>query len=146
MKRSGWNVVLAGLVGVAGLTGVLGAQSAAQQTAPATKQQAATDEFLKGTVAKETPGLVLPVLIKKVMPKYTPDAMRAKIQGNVKVQVVVAPDGTVARARVVESLDKTTGLDDAALAAAKQYEFTPAKVAERAVPVAVDIYLEFKLH
>jgi TonB family protein len=104
------------------------------------------DEFLKGTVAQDMPGLTQPVLTKEVKPKYTPDAMRAKIQGRVKIQMVVATDGTVDRARVVESLDAATGLDAAALAAAKQYVFTPAKLRDRVVPVAVDVYLEFRLH
>jgi TonB family protein len=125
--------------------GVVLAQSAPPQTKPQASP-APVDEFLKGTVAQDMPGLTQPVLTKEVKPKYTPDAMRAKIQGRVKIQMVVATDGTVDRARVVESLDAATGLDAAALAAAKQYVFTPAKLRDRVVPVAVDVYLEFRLH
>ena len=140
MGRSRWNVVLAGLV-VAGLGGIGQAQ-----TTPAQTKQAQDDAFLKGAYLKEVPGLVAPKPTYEVRPKYTPDAMRAKIQGVVTVQVVVEPDGSVSRARIVESLDKVTGLDDAALEAAKKWKFTPGTYKDKPVPVAVHLDLEFKLH
>jgi TonB family protein len=78
------------------------------------------------------------------MPKYTPEAMRAKVQGAVKVQAVVAADGTVARARVLERLHPE--LDATAIAATKQYLFKPAQLKGEAVPVAVELLLQFRLH
>ena len=51
--------------------------------------------------------------------------MRAKIVGTVEVDAVVLPDGTVGQVRVVELLDKPTGLDDQALGAAREWMFTP---------------------
>ena len=120
------------------------ASSNAQRPAPATQE----DEFLKGVLMSDTQGIVAPVVLQHVYPKYTSDAMRAKIQGTVEVQAVVAVDGSVARTRIVASLDKTYGLDLAALAAAGQWRFKPATlgVGGPAVPVAVTLNLEFRLH
>ncbi len=70
-------------------------------------------------------------------PKYTADAMRAKIQGDVEIQVVVNVKGEVERARVIQSLDKVFGLDDAALAAARQFRFEAGTLNGKPVPVAV---------
>ena len=122
-------------------TGVVLAQSPAQGTS-----QVQEDEFLKGAYSKDTPGLTLPKVKHFVPPKYTPDAMRAKIQGQVEVQAVVMPDGTVGRARILQSLDKVFGLDEQALIAAKQWTFEPGRLGEDAVPVVVSFHLEFKLH
>jgi len=58
----------------------------------------------------------------------------------------VMPDGSVSRARVITSLDKTFGLDEQAVLAAKQWIFEPGKLDGLAVPVAVTVKLEFKLH
>ena len=108
--------------------------------------QVKDDEFFKGAYVTDTPGLKAPVVKVHVFPKYTSDAMRAKIQGVVEIQAVVAADGTVARARVLTSLDKVLGLDDQAVAAAKQWKFEPGQLGGLAVPVVVSLVLEFKLH
>jgi len=139
MKSSRWSVLF-GFVAAAGLATFIGAQA----TAPQTKTP--EDPFLKGAYTKATPGITAPVTIHEVKPRYTPDAMRAKVQGSVKLQLVVAADGTVDRVRVLESLDSVTGLDEAAVVAAKQWKFKPGELAGKAVPVAIDIVLEFRLH
>jgi TonB family protein len=108
--------------------------------------QVKDDDFVKGAYFTDTPGLKAPVVKVHVFPKYTADAMRAKIQGVVEVQAVVAADGTVARARVLTSLDRVLGLDDQAVAAAKQWKFEPGQLGGLAVPVVVSVILEFKLH
>ena len=140
MKRSRWQVVLAALIFVAGLNGMVRAQAAPAQSKP---QQ---DEFLKGVYQEGAPGLIEPHVITRVNAKYTPEAMKAKIQGVVKLQAVVEPDGTVKRVRVLESLDKATGLDDSAIAAMKKWKFEPATIAGKPVPVSVELTMEFKLH
>lgn len=104
----------------------------------------------------ETPGInggpsrpgsgVLPPRVRlEVKPQYTPDAMRAKIQGLVVVAVVVLPDGTVTDARVIRSLDRTFGLDAKAVEAARQWRFFPGTRQGQPVPVLVNIELEFNL-
>src|SRR5687768_12129767 len=60
-------------------------------------------------------GVEIPQLIRSVKPKYTAEAMRAKIQGAVLIECVVLTDGTVADVRVIRSLDPTFGLDEEAV-------------------------------
>ncbi len=107
---------------------------------------ATDDEFLKGAFSAGTPGLVSPKLLATRQPRYTSDAMRAKIQGVVEVEAVVGIDGTIVRSRIKRSLDKDLGLDEEALAAANQYTFEPGRLNGQAVSVVVTISMEFKLH
>lgn len=104
------------------------------------------DEFARGTYRAGDQRIVPPKLVKPVAPKYTSDAMRARIQGTVVVEVVVLEDGTVGRARIKESLDAVHGLDANALDAAAQYEFEPGSLDDKPVPVLVTLRLEFRLH
>ncbi len=78
-----------------------------------------------------------PELIKEVKPSYTPEAMRAGIQGNVEMEVTIGIDGKVADARVTRSLPM---LDEKALEAVRQWEFVPPSV-----PVMVEIEMTFRL-
>jgi protein TonB len=80
-----------------------------------------------------------------VKPDYTADAMRAKMQGVVLLECVVRPDGTVGDLRIVKSLDKTFGLDEQAIKAAKQWRFSPGRRLGEPVPVLVTIELTFTL-
>jgi TonB family protein len=106
----------------------------------------ADSEFGKGAEKEGTPGLVLPVLKVQVSPTYTSDAMRAKLQGTVKIEAVVEADGTVGNARIVESLDRIFGLDEAALAAVKKWHFRPGTLDGLPVAVVVVLDLQFRLH
>jgi TonB family protein len=90
-------------------------------------------------------GVSPPRLIREVKPGYTSDAMRARIQGTVRVQAIVAPDGSVSAARVIRSLDERFGLDQEALKTIKQWRFRPGMLADRAVPTVIEIELTFTL-
>ena len=83
------------------------------------------DEFLKGAYSAGTPGLVSPNLLATSQPRYTSDAMRAKIQGVVEVEAVVGTDGTVVRHAIKRSLDKDFGLDRGSARRGEQYTFEP---------------------
>jgi protein TonB len=97
-------------------------------------------------------GIVNPELLRKIEPKYTSEAMRAKIQGEVELEAVVLANGTVGDIRVVRSLDRSFGLDDKAIEAARQWLFKPGTRTDPAtkqagpVPVIVRLILEFRLH
>ena len=84
----------------------------------------------------------MPVPTKQVQPVYTPELMRARIQGTVPVEVLVDETGKVADARVLRSVPL---LDDAALAAAKQWEFTPTLLNGEPVPVLLMLEMNFRL-
>jgi len=110
--------------------------------------QTSDDAFTKGTCTASVSGNTPPKLVSHVEPKYTADAMRAKIEGTVTVEAVVNTDGTVARARVIKSLDKLYGLDENALAAASQWTFEPdsGKCQGLPAPTLVTLILTFTLH
>ena len=83
-----------------------------------------------------------PVPTKRVQPAYTAEAMRARVEGTVALEVLVDERGRVADARVLKSIPL---LDESALAAAKQWEFTPTMLNGQPVPVLVMLELEFTL-
>jgi periplasmic protein TonB len=92
-------------------------------------------------------GVSSPTLIRNFEPKYTSDAMRAKIQGVVELDAVVQPNGTVGDVRIIKSLDKQFGLDQEAIKAAKLWVFKAGTTRDgTAVPVVVRLILEFRLH
>ena len=91
-------------------------------------------------------GVTPPVPIAQVQPTYTTAAMVAKIQGAVRLLVVVRADGTVGDVKVVGSLDSKYGLDDRAVAAAKGWRFKPGLRQGAPVDVQVVMILEFHLH
>lgn len=91
-------------------------------------------------------GVSQPTLIRDVRPNYTSEAMRAKIQGSVELEVVVLEDGTVGPVRVTKSLDRTFGLDQAAMDAAKKWLFRPGMRQGQPVATIVTLILDFRLH
>ena len=91
------------------------------------------------------PGVTLPIPILRATPKYTVEAMRARIQGVAMIECVVMPDGTVGDARVIRSLDRLFGLDEEAIAAAKRWRFRPGLLDGKQVPVIVTIELMFSV-
>jgi protein TonB len=91
-------------------------------------------------------GVSSPVAILKPDPQYTSDAMRAKIQGEVWLNAVVEPNGVLSRIVVSKSLDRTFGLDQAAIDAVKKWLFKPGMKDGKPVPVQVQLILEFRLH
>jgi TonB family protein len=91
-------------------------------------------------------GLTSPTLLRSIEPSYTDGAMRALIQGDVDLEAVVMPDGTVGKARVIKSLDQQFGLDDEALRVARHWLFKPGTRDGQPVPVLVKIILSFRLH
>src|SRR5262245_32798145 len=89
-------------------------------------------------------GISNPVALVQPEPRYTADALRQKISGEVWVEVIVEADGSVKDVRVIRSLDKQFGLDEQAIAAAKQWMFQPGRTREgQAVPVRVTLILNF---
>lgn len=85
----------------------------------------------------------LPVLVTRVLPLYPAIARDAGMEGRVLVRMLVGVDGRVRRAEVEESMAM---FDDAALVAARQWVFTPAKTDGHAVMAWVRVPMVFKLH
>jgi TonB family protein len=92
-------------------------------------------------------GIRDPVPVRQVQPRYTGGAMRIKAQGIVQLEAIVRADGTVGDIRVIKSLDRSFGLDDEAVKAARDWLFIPGKDAQgRPVPVVVTLIMEFRIH
>jgi protein TonB len=91
-------------------------------------------------------GVTAPTLIRSVEPKYTAGALVAKLQGSVELDVVVLPNGTVGEVHVARSLDRAFGLDQEAIAAARQWLFRPGTAQGKPVDVLVKIVLDFRIH
>lgn len=84
-----------------------------------------------------------PQVIKKVTPKYTPEAKAAGIQGVVKLSVEVDPEGHAASVTVLKGLDP--GLDSNAVEAVKQWQWSPTVKDGKPVSVMTDVDINFTL-
>jgi protein TonB len=98
-----------------------------------------------GGVYRPGNGVDSPRLLRSVRPNYTAEAMRAKVQGVVRLEGVVLPDGTVGDVKVMRSLDPVFGLDQEAIKAAKQFRFVPGTRFGEPVAVLVSFEIEFTL-
>lgn len=118
---------------------------AAAPAAASTGQHSASAAFAPDIARPQDPGVTAPKLLSSARPRYSADAMRAKVQGAVVMECVVEPDGTVGDVRVITSLDRVHGLDDEAVAAVRLYLFQPGTRNGTPIPVVVLISVAFTL-
>jgi len=90
-------------------------------------------------------GVSWPKLIVELKPNYTAEAMRARVEGIVELEIVVHADGTVGRIRITRSLDPRFGLDNEAIKAVRGWRFDPARQAGTPVQVRVPVEVSFRL-
>jgi len=81
-----------------------------------------------------------PKKTKDVMPVYPAIAKNAHVKGVVVIEATVGTDGKVADARVLRSVPM---LDQAALGAVEQWEYTPTMLNGAAVPVVMTVTVNF---
>ena len=93
--------------------------------------------------AGSSPTITPPRPIYKPEPQYTEDAKIAKIQGSVKLSVVIDEQGRADDIKVTMSLDP--GLDEQAVEAVRQWQFAPAMQDGVPVPVTAFIEVNFRL-
>ena len=98
-----------------------------------------------GGAYREGNGVSSPLLIHETKPNYTGEAMRARIQGLVKLEAIVMPDGSVGDVRVVHSLDQQFGLDKEAVRTLRQWRFKPGMRLGQPVPVLILVEISFTL-
>lgn len=84
-----------------------------------------------------------PEALTRVSPAYPDEARRAGVDGTVMVQALVLRDGNVGDTRIVKSVP---GLDDAAVAAVRQWRFKPGMAKGQPVAVWVGVPVRFTLH
>jgi len=83
-----------------------------------------------------------PTKIRDVKPVYPAIAQSARVQGVVIIEATIGPNGRVQDARVLRSIPL---LDQAALDAVKQWEFTPTLLNGVPVPVIMTVTVNFTL-
>jgi protein TonB len=84
----------------------------------------------------------MPAQTKRVSPPYPPEAQAAGAQGVVIMEATVGADGKVTDVRVLRSIPL---LDQAAMDAVRQWEYTPTVVNGVAVPVIMTVTVNFTL-
>jgi TonB family protein len=89
------------------------------------------------------PGLERPRALVTSKPRYPKEPFDRGIQGAVLLEVVILADGAVGDIRVTRPLDSE--LDDAAIASARQWRFSPAVKAGQPMPVIVSMEVSFTI-
>ena len=83
-----------------------------------------------------------PAKIRHVAPVYPAIAQQARVEGIVIIEAIIGADGRVQQARVLRSKPL---LDEAALAAVRQWVFTPTLLNGVPVPVIMTVTVNFTL-
>jgi periplasmic protein TonB len=86
--------------------------------------------------------VIAPKLVFAPDPQFSERALRAKYQGVCVVSVIVDAHGKPQRVQVLRHLGM--GLDEKAVEAVEQYQFTPAKRFGKPVAVEVTIEVNFR--
>ena len=81
-----------------------------------------------------------PTKVKDVKPVYPAIAQSARVDGRVTIEATIGTDGKVSDAKVVQSIPL---LDQAALDAVRQWEYTPTLLNGVPVPVLVTVSINF---
>lgn len=82
-----------------------------------------------------------PTKIKDAKPVYPQVALSARVAGTVGIEATIDEEGKVIDAKVVKSVPL---LDQAALDAVRQWEYTPSLLNGKPVPVRVTVTINFK--
>ena len=88
-------------------------------------------------------GIAPPQKIKHVAPIYPAGALSSRALGTVLIEAVVGVDGKIHDAKVVHSIPS---LDQAALDAVRQWEFTPSRINGAAVAVIITVLVQFSIY
>jgi protein TonB len=83
-----------------------------------------------------------PQRIAYIAPLYPEVARTARVQGMVILEAVIGPDGIVRDVRVLRSHPL---LDEAAMAAVRQWRYTPTLLNGLPVPVVMTVTVTFRL-
>jgi protein TonB len=96
-----------------------------------------------GTPVRVGGEIVPPKKIKDVKPVYPSEALQAKVSGIVIIEATIGIDGRVTDARIIRSIPI---LDEAALTAVRQWEFTPTILAGQPTPIIMSVTINFQLN
>jgi TonB family protein len=107
-------------------------------------------------VYRRGPGVIMPKPLKTFNAVFTDLANRRRVSGEARVQILVDIDGSVRDPRIVRSVSEkypdgedhqaALSLDQSALNAVTHYVFEPGSIQGRAVPVYVNVDVDFQIH
>jgi len=80
--------------------------------------------------------------VRITRPQYPMDAFRKRVQGKVVLEILIGEEGDVVHAEVRRSV---RGLDNAALAAVREWKFRPGKRSGRPVPMIALAPVDFRI-
>ena len=103
------------------------------------------DKGFGGGAYRPGNGVTSPIPTYRATPSYTTEAVRARAQGIITVECVVEPNGECGDVRVIRGFAPPYGLDQQALATARRWRFRPGTRAGEAVPVLVNLEIEFNI-
>jgi protein TonB len=87
--------------------------------------------------------MTMPRKVVDVPPTYPEMALRIRVEGLVIIEATIDERGNVIDARILKSVNL---LDAAALAAVRQWKFTPARLNGEPLPVVMTVTMNFILH
>jgi periplasmic protein TonB len=87
----------------------------------------------------DTPGLQMPVALQTPNPRYTPEDLKARVEGAISLEVTVGVDGRVRDAMVTDGLPTFPAIEDRAFAALSEWRFQPATLNGQTVAVRTTI-------
>jgi len=119
-----------------------GGKKGSVQTTGFGDQSAAAEAPKKKAASGDNPTTSVDIL-DKPRPVYTAEGRSLKIEGDVVIELVFLANGTVQISRVVSGLGH--GLDEAAVRAAQQIKFKPAKRESQPVDFPARVRIEFRL-
>ncbi len=96
----------------------------------------------KKAAASDSPTTMVDIL-DKPRPQYTAEGRSLRLEGDIVLDMVFQADGTVQVNRVISGLGH--GLDEAAMRAAQQIKFKPAKRDGRPIDFPARVRIEFRL-
>lgn len=109
---------------------------------PAAPMPLPAPDFPPPPEAQSLPEVDQPIAVIRPAPRYPNEALRRNVGGTVRVQVLVAADGSVDRLELAESSGDRF-LDRAALEAVRRWRFQPAVRNGQPVAASVIVPLEF---
>ena len=123
-------------------TDAVAAKEKADAVAAKEKADAEAREKAKAAAVRVGGKVRPPTKIKDATPVYPAAAKSAKIAGVVIIEATIGGDGKVIDAKVLRSVPM---LDQAALDAVRQWEYTPTLLNGAPVPVVMTVTINFKL-
>jgi TonB family protein len=106
----------------------------------ATQRAEAARAKAKATAVKVGGQVKSPTKVKDVAPVYPEIAKSARVSGAVVIEATIGTDGKVVDTKVVRSIPL---LDEAAVGAVRQWEYTPALLNGAPVPVLMTVTVNF---